>query len=97
SSRSPSGSSWLLNNSNAHHTRVAMVANANKKNTAEVSTIMSHPDIGDPADHQNAHTLGNDGVSQKLAAGRIRVEEPDVLRLENPEAERNHQRHGAEK
>src|SRR5947209_2550232 len=81
SRRSPSGSSWFLNSSVTHHTSVAMVANANRKNTEEVSTISSHPDIGDLADHQNAHALRNDGVGQKFAAGRIGIQQPDVLRL----------------
>src|SRR5436190_5021082 len=95
SRRSLSGSSWFLNISIRHHMMVAMVAKASRKNIAEVSTITSHPDIGDLADHQNAHTFGNDGVGQKLAARGIGVQQPDVLRFQDPEAERDHQRHTA--
>ena len=50
-------------------------------------------DIGDLADHQDADDLRNDGVGQKLAARLVRVQQPDVLRLEDPEAEPHHDRH----
>src|SRR5689334_2750218 len=93
-SRSARGSSWSLNNSSTHQISVAIVAKARMKKMTAVSMV-SDPDVGELANHQNAHALGNDGVRQEFTAHRIRVKQLDVLRLEDPETQGDHQRHAA--
>src|SRR5215472_3352207 len=95
SNRSPSGSSWVRNTSTLVHTSRLSVAPVNRKKRMLV-TMPSYLDVGDLADHQNAHDLRTDRVREKLAAHRIGPQQPHILRLQNPEPDADHQRQAAQ-
>src|SRR4051812_18723058 len=96
SRRSPSGSSCALKSSMPLHSSRQSVPPAIRKNNRFITMRSSYADIRDLPDHQNADDLGNNGIREKLGAGGIGPEQAHVLGLENPEADSDYQRQGAE-
>src|SRR6185436_306075 len=95
SSRSPSGSSWLRNSSKPNQRiRVRVPPAIRKKST--LASIRSHANVGEPPDYQDAYDLGNDGVGEELGTDRVGPQQADVFRLQDPEAQTDDKRQGAE-
>src|ERR1035437_273066 len=90
SRRSPSGSSWLRKSSAPVQISRLMVAPVNRKKSRSVSMRSSYPDVGDPADDEDAHDLRNNGVGEKLAAGGVGPQRPDVVGIEDVAAQPHH-------
>src|SRR5215472_12390464 len=92
SRRSPRGSSWCWKISKPLQRRSERVAPAARKNRILVSIGASYLDIRHFPDHQDTDDLRTDRIREEFRPDRIGPEQPDILRLEDPKAEPDHQR-----
>ena len=62
----------------------------------DAADMSSDLDVRQLADDQDADDFRNDGVGEELAADRIGIEQPDVFRLQDPEADADDDGHQAQ-
>src|ERR1017187_1899402 len=100
SSRSLNGSSCARNSSMPVHSSRQSVAPVNRNRrmsvTITISPSSSYLDVGQLANHQNAHNLRTDRIREKLDAHRIGPQQPHILRFQNPESDAHYQRQAAQ-